>query len=201
MDGQQVFWHADIAADRPGAPAIQWMSAHGFWTDSDFKPDQPVTRHEALNGLKALADLEVRQERIPASRERALRFDWNSIPADDAPLLRRDLATWLQALQSSLFPGQWPLLADSDLEQYPDLPHGTALWKAAIALAEHHIDVDSWHGLQMDAGQQPLFQPDLPVTRAEFVSSLYLAQRPFPGPFFQPASVIVQPYRAVPRVP
>ena len=204
-DGQRIFWHADVNNDHPEGAAIQYLGAHGFWLDRTFKPDEIITCGEAVKALQALQAMEARQSGQEFLEVAVRRNRWPEPANPNAPLTRGVFADWLLRTQAILDPRDWSLSGPRDYgsRSVGDIPASGAIpvkdsSDAATLLHWRHIDVDTWTGTRWDSSGQPLFDPDLPVTRADFAEAIYLAQRYFPSPFFHQIGAIAPFYTEFP---
>ncbi len=166
-----AFWH-DI---KPGCTfynAIQYMGCRGFAIGQPmFLPNAPTTRGEMVQWLTMLA-----ARTAPALRNtyygraankevlaRLSKLDDLSVPAT-----RSEVAYWLTALL-----GWHP---DTPANRYNDLTSEQQIYDAR-ALAAHSIDSvlwDGWSAISPAGGL--MFRPDAPITHAQMMETLYLAQ-------------------------
>jgi hypothetical protein len=171
----RLYMFADITPEHRRFRAIQWLGARGFYPASrpidrgpvsglradPFGPEEAVDRAAAAELLR----------KVTARATGVEGFRPAPVPADlvgvTGPLTRAAGARILAAAM------QWqPRSAEF---RYADVPAGTPEGRAAEALFDHWIDSRMWDGAAALApGGRYLFQPEKPLTRAEWAELLYL---------------------------
>ncbi len=166
-----AFWH-DIKPGSRFYNAIQFMGCRGFSIGQPyFHPDAPTTRGEMVQWLTLLA----------ARTQPANHNSYFGRPANAAVLLRLSRLDNLSALATRAQIAYWltALLGwhpESPANRYNDLATTQQQYDAR-ALAAHSIDSVLWDGWRAIAPAGGLlFHPDDPLTHAEMMETLYLAQ-------------------------
>lgn len=156
-----VTWYSDVTRETRHFKAIQFLGARGAFPGEKFRPDELMTRREAIAATDGLLMLETGRVRTAARPVEPL----------DEPVSRGEFAVWLA--QAKVEAGTWELV-EPPAPTYADVPKDSPYYAAVETLAAHRITAALFESTEMG-----YFKPDEPISRADAAQAIYLAHRDF----------------------
>jgi hypothetical protein len=161
-----ITWFADVDKSTRHFRAIQFLALRGFFFGETFRPEEYLSREEAI----WLANRLVLIERFGPTAQ----VD-SPTPTDGAPITRAEFAELLVAAKSQIDP-DWATVPVG-FSHYADIQPGTVISNAAEMLFRHRIDTITWVGPAPFTKSGLFFYPDAPITRADAAQAIWLADR------------------------
>jgi hypothetical protein len=156
--GAYINWNSDVNRDTRHFKAINFLGARGIFPEEAFRPDDALTRSEAMAALDQLTMLE---------GGNGLAWD---VKSTDQPITRGEFAAWL-VMAKQRTSDDWQLI-DPPCAMYLDVPKGSPCYQAVETLAAHRITA------MLFANADPgYFRPDESISRADAAQAIFLAHR------------------------
>jgi len=176
--GAYINWNSDVDASTRHFTAINFLGARGLFPDSAFRPDEPLSRQDAVANLDQMIRLESRQgqrlETLPAQPKPK-----TAAPSDSEMLTRGDFAVMLVDAKRRVDPA-WNCAPPAS-PSYGDVPIDSPYYAAVEILLAHRITA------MLFADPEPgKFKPDAPITRADAAEAIYLAHRAYAMNYWRP---------------
>lgn len=153
-----ITWYSDVNRDTRHFKAVQFLGARGMFPGEAFKPDDPLTRADAVSALSRLLELEGSKERFATSA-----------PSPD-PVTRAEFAQMLVHAKQRVSP-DWQCMTPA-CPSYSDVPTTSPYYAAIETLHAHRITA-----LLFENTPPGEFLPSAPITRADAAEAIYLAHR------------------------
>lgn len=146
--------------------AIQWLGLVGFFEEDRFRPEELLTRVEALQIMRTLTARETSRDAFP---------DQTVLRAPDGPITRSEFAELLVKTKQTTSDHWRPLRPQG---RYKDLSAGSSEEMYAEILYRHHIRASNWTPPPTLETSYDLFHSEASITRADAAFAVYLAHRP-----------------------
>ena len=159
--GAYIAWNSDVDRNTRHFKAINFLVARGFFIGDEFRPDDPLTKQDALNALNRMIQLEDGKQTISLSE-----CDMNM------PITRGEFAILL--VRAKQVTSRWWEWSMPKIPSYSDVHADSPYYSAAETLKSHRIDTSLFADTPPGA-----FKPNDPISRADAAEAVYLAHRAY----------------------
>lgn len=157
-----IHWSSDVDRDTRHFKAVNFLTARGFFPGEAFRPQDPLTAHDAYDALSLMLRLECCPQAMQMTPPAAL----------DEPMTRGAFALWLVRAKQQT--SRWWGWVPPESPSYTDVPSQSPYYMAVETLRAHRITSSLFQDYE-----QGLFKPESTLSRADAAQAIFLAHRVF----------------------